>query len=71
MQGHWGTQGGMKKPTLGNWSCKTGTCKSEAARGTNWKRCPAETLAFRIYNASANKQRDMSAIYLLSDSPTM
>lgn len=66
MQGH---QGGTRRSTLGNWSHKTGTCKSEAARGTNCKRCPAETLAFHIYNASANKQRDMSAIHLLSDSP--
>lgn len=71
MQGHQGTQGGMRRPTLGNWSYKTGMCKSEAARGTNWKCCPAETLAFHIYNASANKQRDMSAIHLLSDSPTV
>lgn len=71
MQGHQRTQGGMRRSTLSNWSHKTGTCKSEAARRTNWKCCPAETLAFHIYNASANKQRDMSAIHLLSDSPTM
>lgn len=69
MQGHQGTQGGTRRPTLGNWSHKTGMCKSEAARGTNWKRCPAEILAFHIYNASAYKQRDMAAINLLSGSP--
>lgn len=71
MQGHLGTQGGTRTPTLYNRSHKTEMCKSEAARVTNWKCFPAEKLVFHIHNASANKQRDMSAIYLLSDSPIM